>query len=795
MIVNYIQNGYRTLAFHKSYFILNFLGLGLGICAAVLVATFVNYELSYDRYQPESENIYRVHTDFSAYGLGVLPVSNVAVSNEVKSINDIREVFVLSNAKVPNFAELNGRKFDLPNYYSATANIKNFIDLDVLHGDLAEVLSKPNQIALNKSQAIRFFGVTDAVGKTLTAGDKEVKVGAIFHDLPSNTHYDFEMLSRIEPSVMSSTNRVNTDSFVYIKTGKNVEVSELAERLSDVYGSGTFEGKLKIQLVPLRDIHLMPSTVMDMKPGGSKEAIYISSLLSVVIIFIAGFNFVNLTIAQSNKRAKEVGMRKALGASKLQIFLQFLTETLMITLSSLLFGLALAEVLLPWFSNLVGSPLAFGSQNWFIFSIVVLTLMLSVIAGCYPALFFANFSTRRILSGDISTGKTAIVVRKTLLVIQSAMAIGLITASVILILQVHYMESISPGYSYQNRVVVNVPREFAFSKNDTAFINQVKQIEGISNLSVIDSDLTKFASVTSSISWSKGATKIEKVSIIGTSYNITEGLGVELLAGRDFSDRYQSDWASTQESGGVRMSGMVTESLVKMAGFENNKAAIGERISLPGGEEITVVGVVRDVQIGSTRGEVSNVLFICGQTQSNRVAVTLVVEQTRLSAVVEKISELTKNVTNENEPKIWSLEDKYLQLTDSEKRITKVVVSFSVLSVLLTAFGMYGLATLSIQRRKKEVAIRRVLGASKLGIVTLVAKEYLLMVIVSALLILPPTFYVLNDWLKEFNYRIEQPIWGYLLPYLIVSVITWLTVASITYRAASIHPSTVLKNE
>ncbi len=243
------------------------------------------------------------------------------------------------------------------------------------------------------------------------------------------------------------------------------------------------------------------------------------------------------------------------------------------------------------------------------------------------------------------------------------------------------------------------------------------------------------------------------------------------------------------------MSGMVTESLVKMAGFENNKAAIGERISLPGGEEITVVGVVRDVQIGSTRGEVSNVLFICGQTQSNRVAVTLVVEQTRLSAVVEKISELTKNVTNENEPKIWSLEDKYLQLTDSEKRITKVVVSFSVLSVLLTAFGMYGLATLSIQRRKKEVAIRRVLGASKLGIVTLVAKEYLLMVIVSALLILPPTFYVLNDWLKEFNYRIEQPIWGYLLPYLIVSVITWLTVASITYRAASIHPSTVLKNE
>ncbi|WP_339140986.1 ABC transporter permease [Pseudoalteromonas galatheae] len=797
MITNYLITALRTFKQQKQHFILNVAGLSVGLAAAILVALFAKNELSYDSQQPHAERIYRIGQDYSKLGLAVIPISNFPRAKEMEQYSQIESVFALTKVDWTNQAETdvqhNGQGYKLTEVLGATPNIQDFIEVDILTGDLSNALSVPNSIALNESEALRIFGTINIEGETLEFKDGQYTVRAVFKDLPENTHFSFKSLVYIEHDL---SNLDINSSYVYLKLTENTDVPELAQIFTDRYFDGPMKGKLAIELHPLRDLHLTAKSPFEMKSGGTEQVVVICAGLSVLLILIAGFNFINMTIAQSAKRAKEVGVRKALGASKLQLVIQFLAESVLVSLLSMIIACVLVELCLPSFNQLVDRALVVDYMSMLSVAVIAVAIAVGVGAGLYPALFISSFSAKRVLSGDLQRGNTAIFVRKSLLTFQAALSIALIIASVTLQQQLKHLQGLPLGYETAQRVVVSdLPKQSIFSKEPTVLMNRLTAIDGVEALNFIDTKLT--VSINSSVSptWPNGEQSEGITPTIGAGFNLVEGLGLTLLAGRDFSRTYAADWAS-QDGNGTNVGAIITETVAKQAGFSNYQDIIGQTILDKGrGLNMRVVGVVADVKVGNAQDASSNIIFLCGFSQSTVGEIIMTVSAQNIAYVQDQVIEILAKSANLYEPNISLMSDNYKAILRDDERVSLVVLIFTGLAVFLTCLGTFGLASFATARRQKEVAVRKVLGASRLSIVNILAKEFLSLVAVSIAIAYPVTYWLVGDWLANFNDRIEQAMWVYGIAALVVAGITWLTVATLAFKAASTRPSLILRYE
>ena len=798
MFSNYIITALRSFKQQKQHFVLNVVGLSVGLAAAILVALFAQNELSYDSYQPDAENVYRIGQDYTKLGLGVFPVFNYIRGKQTLEYSQVEEVFALKMVELSRDTMVDvkykNQGFKLDALYSATSNIENFVKMTTLSGDLKTAMSVPNSLALSESEAKRIFGHTDIIGETLSHKEGQYSVKAVFADLPDNTHFGFKSLVYAEndPAEIHLT-----ASYVYLKLAANTDISALERTLTDKFFDGEHKGKMSLQLHPLLDLHFTGKSPFEMKTGGAKEVVMICVGLSVLLILIASFNFINMTVAQSTKRAKEVGVRKALGASKTQLVTQFLSESVLVSLLSMTIACVLVELLLPSFNNLVSRELAvdYGS----LFSIVIISVAVSVglLAGIYPAFFISSFSAKRVLSGDLQRGNTAIFVRKSLLTLQAALAIGLIIASVSLQQQLAHLQSLPLGYETAQRLVVSeVPVSNAFTKEPSAFISRVSRVDGVQDISVVDTQLTKSINNTLKATWPNGEASEGLTPVIGSHFDVVKGLGLKLLAGRDFSREYAGDWASRVD--GVTKSGaIVTETIARQAGYKNVADIVGKTIKdTARNVEMRVVGVVSDIKVGNSKEVNSNIMFLCGfnfLAQKSEVILTL--NSQNVPYVTEQISKILAQTANIFEPKINLLADNYKAELKGDQRISTVVLIFTALAVFLTCLGTFGLASFATVRRQKEVAVRKVLGATRISIVNIIAKEFLVLVAVSILIAYPLAYILIGDWLANFNDRIDQLFWVYGVAAMVVAIITWLTVATLAFKAASTRPSLILRYE
>ncbi|MCF2858474.1 ABC transporter permease [Pseudoalteromonas sp. SMS1] len=803
MFSSYITTAVRAFAKHKQHFALNVLGLSLGLAAAIMVALFAAYELSFDRQHPNAEQVYRVHTDYRSWGLQLIGASSSEQPINMKSQSQVEDVLLIADAEemtyyqapLPLAVKIADREVQLPNFYAVSENLLDFVALDVIAGSVEEAITLPNQLALSRSTAMSLFGRDNVVGERLINESGAYTVAAVFEDLPDNTHFYFHTLTAIPNHAQGAIS-----GYVYMRFAPQADVPALESELNRVFTEQS-QGRnktLSLHLVPLLDVHFNSSGPFEMKPGGSEQVVWVSVALAIVLLIVASTNFINLNIAAAARRAKEVGVRKALGASRLQLIQQFLTEALLVVSISGLIALALIEMTLPWVNQILGRDLSLDFSIWFLVSVVGVVILVGILSGLYPALFISSFSAKRVLSGDLQRGQTAIWVRKLTLYFQSVLSIALIIAAVIIYKQMALVNDLEVGYSKTDRLLVKeLPAESLFKGENNRLFDSIRALPGVAQVTVSNTNLTVDMNSELFLTWPNGEQIEGTQPTISTGYHAVEALGLSLLAGRDFLPQYGSDWARTDEQEVRRYGILITESLMKLAGYTDPNEIIGKQATAHEGRtQVTIVGVVADVKLGSAKQQKLPLSFRLGL--NNRPFADIVVKLDKSVPAEQVSSQIQAMVAQQlklHEVSITRIEDEYQRAHISEYRVQQLVLLFSSLAVFLTCLGVLGLASFSALRRQKEVAVRKVLGASRFSIVNLLAQEYLVLIAAAVLLAFPASYWFLDGWLSHFNERITQAPWVYLFSAVFVALSTWLTVALLAFRAASVRPSLILRYE
>lgn len=795
MLLNYFTTAMGAFKKDSQHFVLNLFGLSVGLAAAILMALFAQHEFSYDKHQPDAERVYRIAQDFSKLGMGSVPFTHYNNALTALKHSQVEDAFALSwVTSAPKDVSFQGQGYKLTSIYGATPNIRQFIDMNILAGNLEAALSTPDSLALNAFEARRIFGHTDVIGQSLQHANGQYTIRAVFADLPQNTHFAFNGLVYVKHDPAAAYNFSNA---VYLKLTPGTSAETYEKLLQQQSAAHPGFGQMGLSLVPMLDLHFNAKSASEFKQGGDKQNVMICVGLSVLLVLIAAFNFINMTVAQSTKRAKEVGVRKALGASKLQLMMQFLSESILMSLLATVIACTLVELILPSFNGLLARELVLDYGSSFSIVIVSMSLVVGSVAGLYPALFISSFSAKRVLSGDLQHGSTATLVRKCLLVLQTTISIALIITTVVMEQQLAYLQSLPLGFETKQRLVIEaLPAEHVYAKDPPLLLEKLSNIDGVRHSTVLGYYPTKSPLFGIDLIWPNGERSNGSIPITGSGFNVVEGMGLNLLAGRDFSREFSGDWMSEPDKTHKRQVGaIVTETVARQAGYNNVADIIGKTISDPNPQfatDMQVVGVVADIVVGNGQ---KALIFMCGYPNRTDFDVIMTIDAHNYPHIQRQAVELIGRHANLFEAKIDLLIDSYRASYRDDERISQIVSIATCLAIFLTLLGTFGMAAFSASRRQKEVAVRKVLGASRVSIVNLLAKEFLLLVALGTAFAFPLSYWLISDWLAHFNHRVEQSIWVYLASAFFVAFTTWLTVASSGFRAASKRPSLILRYE
>lgn len=802
MLINYIKTAVRSINKDKQHFFLNLIGFSIGIAAATLMALFAQYELSYDKQQPDSERVYLAHTDYSAVGLQIIASSSYANAETLNNHSNVEEIFKLSESGMvrdapSDLVQVKGNYYRLNNFYVATANILNFINIEIISGDIQASLSQPNQIVLSEKEALRILGDTQVVGQSLTFDSGKYRIGAVFKDLEENTHFKFDSLIHMPQSFANKGH-----GFAYYKLLANTNITDFEQHFSQVayefYGEGGNPDIVK-KLVNIEDMHLEGKGPFFMKKAGSSSILQICIGLSLILILVASINFINLNIAQSAKRAKEVGVRKALGATKGQIVAQFLTESLLVVACASLLAFAMVELALPHFNQMMDRELSLDYGSNFMLMSISVIFAVGLLSGLYPALFIASFSAKRVLSGDLARGGTAIFVRKLTLCFQGALSIGLIIAAASLYQQISLINTLEIGYAKSSRLVIKeLPTEVLYKKGNNSLLTAIRELPNVEQVTITNTDLTVDMEYDFQFTWPNGEAVDGFQPTVGTGYHAVDTLGLSLLAGRDFLPNFAGDWyvRSENEDENSTVGILVSRRMVELAGYPTPESVIGLTLNEPRHKlAARVVGVVEDVKIGSARQQALPVSFNLGHNSNATGHLIVKATNADMAQLSRQIRQLVTKELHLTDVEVNLIAHDYANAHENEHRALDMVSIFSLFAIFLTCLGTFGLASFATLRRQKEVAVRKVLGASRFSIVNLLAKEFLMLVAISIVVSYPLSYWLVGDWLANFNDRIEQSFWVYLIAASIIASITWLTVAILGFNSASVRPSLILRDE
>ncbi|MBU1620601.1 MAG: ABC transporter permease [Gammaproteobacteria bacterium] len=799
MLGNYLTTGLRAVLRHKTHLALNLLGLTIGLASALLILLYASYELGYDKMHPNASNSHRLEQFFVPVNQR-FPVSSPAMKAVLENYDArIRVTRINSGAPALRLAD-SSQQLTLEQAQSVDANITDFFHIDVLQGDLVATLSQPNQIALSEQEALRLFGTSSVLSQQLQLGEQRYTISAVYR-MPEQSHFQAGSLRRISDEIAASGMAVN-NVYSYISLPTDIDKTAMLLQLTSQLNKQTYEGQniAELQLRALTDIHLYSSLAYEFKVNGSAGTVHICLFLAALLLLIAAINFINMSTARAAVRAKEVGVRKALGASRSQLFVQFMLESLLIACSAGLLAAVTVELVLPHFNLLVNRTLYLDYAGNF--GLILLSSVLSVgmLAGVYPAVFISAFDAKKVLSGDFQRGNTAIWLRKGLLVLQGAITIGLLVSSVVLQQQLQLLQDQPTGYKREARLLVNgIDNSKLFGVESQNLIQSLYQIDGVNSVSILDTQLTDTISQAMNIQLPGQTqdTALPPISQIGTGFDIVKTAGLTLLAGRDFSNTHQSDWYQIHKDHATAAV-IITESLARKAGYSQIQDVIGQEWLLPGDNPVLrmqVVGVVADIQIGSAFKQQEPVMLICGRSPMTHGNVIVSTQPEQATSVRTQIQHMLSDRLQRQDLKLSWLNDDYNALYQNQQRQGKVIAIFAALAIALTCVGLFGLAAFSAEQRSREVAMRKVLGAGRFNLVNLLASEYIKLMSISALLAIPATFWALHNWLNEFSVRINQSPWLYLLAAAATFAICWCTVASLAWQVAGRKPAMVLRQQ
>jgi putative ABC transport system permease protein len=789
MLRNYLLIAIRNLFRQKFHSLINILGLSVGIAATLLILLWVQDELTYDRFHEHAGRLYQVEEDqyYSGeiYHVTVTPYPSGPVwKDEIPEIEDACR-YQWCHGMLFNYGE---KAFYEDECIAVDSTFLNMFTFPVLRGNPKELLREPYSIVLTEETAKKYFGKEDPVGRSLTANNQwEFKVTGIISEPPGNSTLQFDMLVSFE--FMKEKGQYNdhwgSNSIrTYVMLHEDAITDSVNSKLTRVVHSNV-ETSTTFAVWPFTKVHLHQYFGYG-HPSTAVVFVYIFSIIAIFVLIIACINFMNLSTAKSATRAREIGLRKVVGSFRKNLIAQFLGESLLLTLISMIIALILVGLILPSFNQVASKELIMSDllNIRFVLGLIGLTLFTAFIAGFYPSLFLSSFNTVDVLKGESSAGKGGGLLRKILVVFQFTLSIFLIIGTVVIYRQLIYMRNISLGFDKEHVFYLYMRGEI--SDNYETLRNEFLKNPNVLNVSATMHSPTHIGSNSGGADWDgKDPEMSVLIGFSAIDFDYIETMGIEMAEGRSFSREFPSDRATDSTA-----AFLVNEEVVKIMGVDD---PIRQRFDF-GGKKGSIIGVMKNFYYHSARTKIEPLALQCwdGSQLSSFVV--------RLGpGDMTKIMKELENTWNEILPlypfDYRFLDEDYDNMYRTEERMGRIVQYFTMLAIIIACLGLFGLASYTAERRTREIGIRKVVGARISSVVGLLSREFTILVLISCIISVPVAWLVMKKFLQEYAYHTSLSWWIFVLACLAALIIANLTVIFQAIRAAYTNPADALRYE
>jgi len=810
MIKNYLKVALRNLWKSRGFTAINITGLAVGLCGCLLIVLYVRDELSYDKHYTYADRIYRLDADiyFNNTLFNSATSPKPMAPQLVKDYPQVVQMTRISYFNSPTDIMIKKGNSWVQDHHLAFADSTFFkvFTLPMIAGDPNTALDEPHSIVIDESAARRYFNSTDVVGKTLELEDRTIcKITGVMRDMPRQSSFHFSFIRPLHDSWSGDDQQwINNSAQSYILVRPGTDRGSLqkdVDATTDNYVSRALEAQLHIttqgmkqqgghiryHLMPLTDIHLHSNKSYEFEANGNSSYIYVFSFIAVLILIIACVNFMNLSTARSANRAKEVGIRKVAGSTRENLIFQFLTESMLLTFLSMLLALGFAVLVLPMFNTLSGKELhttiLFSPR--FIALLAALVMIVGCLAGSYPAFYLSSFQPIKVLKGATSTGFKNSWLRSSLVVFQFFISIALIVGTLVIYRQLNYIRNREIGFDRDQVLVIHNTGSIGDGIN--TFRNELQQLSGVAG-ATLASDLPTQGSGYNQTGWSRTASIDAKSVVVVTDLEIDENyvpkLGMKVLQGRNFSHEFPTD------SSGL----LINEAAVRLLGW---KAPLTEKLYNNFGDDgkphpYHIVGVLKDFNYNSMHEKVGPVVI---RLANRRETMAVRLTPGDMYAKVKQIESKWKALFPWMPFSYTFMDNDFDKLYHAEARTGSVFITFAVFAILIACLGLFGLVTYAAEQRTREIGIRKILGASTSGLMSLLSRDFLKLVLIASLIAFPVAWWAMNKWLESFAYRTGISWWIFLAAGLTAIGIALVTVSIQTLRAAVANPVKSLRSE
>lgn len=803
MILSYLKQTWRSLVKNKTYSILNIVGLSAGLICFAFIAVWVTDELSYDKFNKNYSRIVRLtgvaktESGISASAVSSAPMAKALKDDYPEVENTVRfdlreEIVRLKDQQILQ----DGILITDPSFFEV-------FSFHLSRGNVSTALSEPYSIVLTTSTAKKYFGDSDPMGQVLTinmndsAGlGAQYKVTGIMPDPPKNAHFTFNMLASFKtvevanPDVLTVDGWGDASFYTYLLLKKGVDHKKFSEKITQFYGKyigeryDVWKSIYFYKLQPLADIHLKSQLEYEIAATGSITNVYIFSTIGFLILLLAGINYMNLATARSVSRVKEVSVRKVVGAVRRQLTMQYLMEAIITSLIALAFSLLACYLLQPLFFQLTGKDFSPFESPFLIIFLIAVTILLGVLSGIYPAFIISGFKPARVLKGSFKSGTKGVLLRRSLLVSQFMITIILVSGIIIINSQMSYIRHKDLGYNKDALLFLRVHGNTEVINGFNAFKNELANSPWISGIttsnSLLIAGLGSGGAKTVDISGNPLQVNTSRLRVDADYIDVH---GIRLLAGNDFT--------STSVTDTIRQI-ILNEQAIKRFGWKDAESAIGKPFEM-GNQKGIVRGVVNDFHYNSLQQAIDPLAIYPIEGRFSRITVKV-----DLSKVDKSIAFIEKTWKKYFPTALFDynfMDEQIGEQYAAEKRFAKIFLYFSVLSLLIACLGLYGLTAYSASQKVKEIGVRKVLGATVKNLAFMLSRDFLKLVLLAFVIGVPIAWYIMNNWLRDFAYRIDISWWMFGTAGLLVLVIAIITVSFQVIKAAVANPIKSLRTE
>ena len=781
----------RNLWKNKFFSLINIGGLAIGLSCCLLLLLYVNYEWSYDKQFANADRIYTSWVNLEINGKLYTTASNPnrLAAAAKQSIPAVEEASRIAQGNSVKLFSRNENHFKL-NSLNVDPSFLKIFSYKFLYGNPVTALNAPDGLLLTASSAKKLFGNENPLGQRVKWDNRrELKVTAVIEDLPKNQSVQFDALQgwsffdQENPTAkFNGWGSITCSTVFMLKENSDFAAADKAVRRL-VYNNEK-EAKLAAFLAPYSEFHLY-NEFTDGKPSGGRiEQVKLFLFLAFCVLLIACINYMNLSTARSEKRAREVGVRKALGSARVTLMGQFMMESVLLSLISMVIAFTFLELSLPYFNHLLDINIFIDYSSYLFWSVLAgLVLITGLLAGSYPAFYLSSFSPIKVLKGFTAAGSSSLPIRKILVVLQFSLSICMIICAIIIYTQIQFIKNKPLGFSQDNLVQLDLEGEWRKPGKAELFKASLLKEGAITSATEYFYSFTNSDNITSDLVWPGKPLKDNSIiNYNAVGYDFIKTIGASLVAGRDFSVKFKAD---------LQTSILLNESAVKMMQLKN---PVGTRLTWGTDPPLTVVGVIKDFNNGNQGSKIEPAFYYYNPGVSNVLMLRLNPEQS-LSKSIETIKNVSQQLNPSYPANLEFISENMEQKLRGEKLLSVLSNLFGGFAILISCLGLLGLALYMAEQRKKEVSIRKVLGASLQDILVLLNKDFMKLVMISNVIAFPIAYIVANNWLKKYDYKIDIALWPFLIAALLSLIIAIFTVSIQTFKVAKANAVDALKYE